>query len=408
MSIMRPPEVIMVGIGGMGHHLIDALRTRPRAKDAVITAAVDPHPESAPYASWFKDVRIPVFSELKTAFKAGISADLVFIASPIQFHVSQTLEALNEGLDVLCEKPLSAAIQDANRLVEAEKLSDHWVEIGYQWSFTESVAALKGDILDGMYGKPVRLKSLCFWPRSLAYYKRNSWAGRLLDRDSAWVLDSPANNAMAHFLHNMLFCLGGAMDGSAEPAEVEAEAFRVYPIQTFDTVACRLRVSEGAELLFYASHTTEESVGPIFDFQFSKGSVSLKEDGSITGDCPAGPRDYGSPDLDPYGKVDFALSRWRDRSAARCGPSAARAQTLSVNGIHESLNEIGRFTGASIFDKDGFSMVRGLRQDLLRCYELDCLPSEAGCSAAVKGRTFKTADYRHFPEIPPSSEEQSR
>lgn len=407
MSRSHPPEVIMVGIGGMGHHLLDALRTRSSAKDVVLTAAVDPMPDSAPCSPWLKDAGIPIFPELEEAYAAGISADLVFIASPIQFHVPQTLRALKEGADVLCEKPMAAAIQDADRLIEAEKLCAQWVEIGYQWSYSEALAALKRDILDGLYGKPLRLKALCLWPRPLAYYTRNSWAGCLTDRHSAWVLDSPANNAMAHFLHNMFYCLGGAMDRSAEPAEVEAEAFRIYPIQTFDTVACRLRTTEGVELLFYASHTTEESRGPQFDFEFSKGRVALKEGGSIISDSGTGRRDYGSPDFDSFAKVDFVLDRWREGSPARCGPAAARAQVLSVNGIHQSLREIGRFPAGSIRRSNDFHRVKGLGEDLLNCYERDCLPSEDGWKPAVKGRVVKLEAYRYFPKGSPPAGEQA-
>jgi len=41
--------------------------------------------------------------------------------------------------------------------------------IGYQWSYSEGIQSLKKDILSGLFGKPIRMKSLCLWPRDFAY-----------------------------------------------------------------------------------------------------------------------------------------------------------------------------------------------------------------------------------------------
>ena len=46
------------------------------------------------------------------------------------------------------------------------------------------------------------------FPRPLSYFKRNDWAGHLRTPAGEDVLDSPLNNATAHYLHNMLYVLG--------------------------------------------------------------------------------------------------------------------------------------------------------------------------------------------------------
>jgi len=110
---------------------------------------------------------------------------------------------------------------------------------------------LKRDLLDGRYGRPLRLATLCAWPRDRAYYRRNSWAGRLRDGDSgAWVLDSPANNAMAHFLHNALFLLGPAMTHSALPAAVTAELAARIRSRAPTRPACRVLTDAAARSSF--------------------------------------------------------------------------------------------------------------------------------------------------------------
>ena len=91
------------------------------------------------------------------------------------------------------------------------------------------------------------------------------------------MLDSPANNAMAHFLHNALFLLGPAMDRSARPAEVQGELYRALPIESADTVACRVRTEAGADVLFLASHATELAIDPRFRLECDDAVITYGE-----------------------------------------------------------------------------------------------------------------------------------
>ena len=50
------------------------------------------------------------------------------------------------------------------------------------------------------------------WPRDERYYSRNGWAGVKRTNDGTWILDSPTNNACAHFLHNMFYVLGDRIE----------------------------------------------------------------------------------------------------------------------------------------------------------------------------------------------------
>ncbi len=43
------------------------------------------------------------------------------------------------------------------------------------------------------------------------------------DGKGHWILDSPANNAMAHDLHNMFYILGLTRETSARPARLIRE-----------------------------------------------------------------------------------------------------------------------------------------------------------------------------------------
>ena len=77
---------------------------------------------------------------------------------------------------MLCEKPISATIQEARAMMAKEAETGRFVAVGYQWSFSDAIC-LKADVQAGVLGRPKRLKTLIFWPRNEEYYKR-SWAGK--------------------------------------------------------------------------------------------------------------------------------------------------------------------------------------------------------------------------------------
>lgn len=54
------------------------------------------------------------------------------------------------------------------------------------------------------------------------YNGRNAWAGARDDGAGTWILDSPINNATAHYLHNVLYVMGPAVDRSIRPVSVRS------------------------------------------------------------------------------------------------------------------------------------------------------------------------------------------
>ena len=56
------------------------------------------------------------------------------------------------------------------------------------------------------------MKTMVSWPRDDAYYDPQGWKGKRFCQDGNAVNDSIAMNATAHYLHNMLFILGEAME----------------------------------------------------------------------------------------------------------------------------------------------------------------------------------------------------
>jgi predicted dehydrogenase len=345
-----------------------------------------------------------VFATLEDFFR-NRTAELAVVSSPIQFHAGQTCLALTKGSDVLCEKPAAGTIREVRAMIEAERAADRWVSIGYQWSFSPAVQELKKDIMDHLFGRPKRLKCLYLWPRDEKYYGRTSWAGKKRDAAGGWVLDSPAQNAMAHDLHNMFYVLGKAKSAAAAPVEVEAELYRANPIENFDTAAMRARTGDGAEILFYATHASREENGPVFSYEFEGGVARCSSRTSgIRAEFATGElKSYGVPDAGGMNKLWHAIRSVRTGERPVCGLEAASSQTLCVNGMQESMPEIRDFPGGLrhvLEEKESRRIwVEGLDDALADCYAANALPSELGISWSAKGRLVKLGTQYSFPKL---------
>jgi predicted dehydrogenase len=397
-----PVSLVLVGVGGMGTVYVGELLEKKDSGLFRIAGAVDPQPNRCRQYVEMRAMGVPCFVRIEDFYRNRM-AELAVLSSPIQCHAPQTSFALAKGSHVLCEKPAAATIQDVREMIAAEKASSRFVAVGYQWSFSSAVQALKKDIGSGLFGRPKRLKCLYLWPRDEAYYRRNDWAGKKRDAEGAWVLDSPVQNAMAHDLHNMFYILGKGTDSSARPVEVEAELYRANPIENFDTAASRVRTEDGVEILILASHASNEDRGPIVHFEFEK--AVFRCDSRTSGlwvELADGTRkDYGVPDAEPMNKLWQSIAGVRDGTRPLCGLEAAASQTLCMNGMQDSMPEIRDFPAGLVraAETDGRRrmVVEGLDEALAACYETGRLPSEMGVPWGAKGTVVDLRDYTEFP-----------
>ena len=83
--------------------------------------------------------------------------DAVIIATPPHWHALVFLAALERGLDVYCEKPLSYDIREGQAMVEAAARHDRIVQIGFQRRQSKAFAEVKKLIDSGAAGKIVQV-----------------------------------------------------------------------------------------------------------------------------------------------------------------------------------------------------------------------------------------------------------
>ncbi|MCF7853857.1 MAG: Gfo/Idh/MocA family oxidoreductase [Candidatus Pacebacteria bacterium] len=336
----EPVTIALAGINGYGTFYLNPLLDESEKWGARLVAAIDPTAAQSPRFNELAERGVQVFDTMDDFYRT-MTADIVVIAAPIHYHLPMIRTAVEHNSNVLCEKPLAATAEQANELIQLEKATPAFVAVGYQWSFSKAIQSLKKDILNGKLGKPKRLRTMTLWPRQASYYARNNWAGRMKTDDGQWVLDSPANNATAHYLHNMFYVLGDTLNSSTQPQSIAGKLYRANPIENYDSAAVRVTTDCGADVFFYTTHTVRRQRGPIFHFEFEHADVHFNIDGDsiIKAHFSDGTeRDYGDPNVNPLNKLAAAVAAIKDGPAPVCGIQAAAAHTRCIGMLQKQLD----------------------------------------------------------------------
>ncbi len=383
MSAQEEISVAIVGMGGYGVAYLRNLIGPERLEGMRLIAAADPEPARCDLLPEVKRQNIPVYPTLDELL-AHTRPDLVVLSTPPQLHAEQVIAALDHGSHVLCEKPIASDPQQVRLMIQARDRAKKLVAIGYQWSFSSAILDLKRDLIANRFGRPKRFRSSVFWPRGEEYYRRNSWAGRQRDDQGRLVLDSPVNNACAHYLHNMFFVLGREIDQSDTPKRVQAELYRANRIENYDTAVIRCTTHEGAELLFIASHATQLSQDPRLKYEFELATILYGSDG--THELVANLHDgstikYGEPlDAGTAAKLEDICQAIRLHRPVACGLEAAASQNTCMFAAQKSMPQITEFPKSLVVTEGEFghriTYVRNLEMILNACYDSFALPTE--------------------------------
>lgn len=101
---------------------------------------------------------------------------VIAVCTPNGLHARHTIQALNAGKDVLCEKPMAITSYDCREMIKAAEKNNRRLFIVKQNRFNPPVAAVKQAIDKGLLGRIVSIQLNCFWNRNDDYYL-NSWKG---------------------------------------------------------------------------------------------------------------------------------------------------------------------------------------------------------------------------------------
>ena len=277
---------------------------------------------------------------------------------------------------MLCEKPVTIDLKKMQELLKAEKESGCFVAIGYQMCYQDDVLALKHDIMSGLFGKPLQMKSLRLMRRGDNYYSRNGWAGKLKCHGD-YVFDSPLSNACAHQVQNMLFLLGRNINSTASVTSVSGVLYKArVNIENFDAAAIKISTQEKVNLYYYTAHCLDEKkVGPYSELLFEEALVK-EDDGNWIAELKDGSiKDYSTCDKGKrLQKLYSVLECINNKTNPTCTLETAY-EHIKVVLLTENLPVYLRYDAKlKKGEEDSYYAIENLAKDYLACYESWSLP----------------------------------
>ena len=143
-------RVGVIGCGGIanGKHM-PALKQVP---DCEMVAFCDIVPERAEKAA--KDFGVEgarVYTDYKELL-SDASIDVVHVCTPNRSHSFITVDALEAGKHVMCEKPMAINSEEAKKMLDAHKRTGKLLSIGYQSRFRDDSVYMKQEAESGTFG----------------------------------------------------------------------------------------------------------------------------------------------------------------------------------------------------------------------------------------------------------------
>ncbi len=336
MTTDRIIRFAIVGMNGYSRDHINSVLDLQRTDAGVKLAAVSTRRRQTAeeYAAKLESQGVRIVGTLNDLLSDAPPPDVACIPTSIDLHVAMTQAALDKGCAVVVEKPVAATVQEVDALIEARNRAARPVIVGFQHLSQDRYWNIKRRLRDGIVGPVREVRGLFASPRAISYYARANWAGKM-SVNGTWVLDSPFNNACAHYLLQCLFFADPASAGTAQPLQVAAELYRAQPIEGPDTASLEVFNHNGVRVLFLVSHAIEENFGPEISVIGERGRLIVTREELFLEQHGQRVRIEETPPVgDPFSAIVRMLRGETD--VPHCSLEMARPQTVVVNGAHQS------------------------------------------------------------------------
>ena len=141
---------LRIGVAGLGRAftlMLPALSRDPRVE---LVAAADPRNEAR--SKFEADFQAKSFVSVEELCKHP-AIDIVYIATPHQFHAAQARLAASHGKHLLVEKPMALTLEDCRSMIDAAREARVALVVGHSHSFDRPILQARKIIEQGLVGK---------------------------------------------------------------------------------------------------------------------------------------------------------------------------------------------------------------------------------------------------------------
>ena len=261
---MDKVRIGIIGMGNMGRfHANDLLDGKVPRGELAAVGSTSPHKLEE-----YKEKGLQIFGSGEEMIASG-AIDALLIATPHYQHTSLGVAALEAGLHIMVEKPISAHKADAERLIAAAAARpDQVFGAMFQLRVEPRYQKIRELVQGGELGDLVRvLWIMTDWFRSEAYFQSGGWRATWKGEGGGVLL-----NQCLHQLDAMQWITG-------MPSKVRSHVGigRWHDIEVEDDVTCYMEFANGASGAFITS-SGETPGSNRFEIAGTKGRLILEND----------------------------------------------------------------------------------------------------------------------------------
>ena len=261
---MDKVRIGIIGMGNMGRfHANDLLDGKVPRGELAAVGSTSPHKLEE-----YKEKGVQIFGSGEEMIASG-AIDALLIATPHYQHTSLGVAALEAGLHIMVEKPISAHKADAERLIAtAAARPDQVFGAMFQLRVEPRYQKIRELVQGGELGDLVRvLWIMTDWFRSEAYFQSGGWRATWKGEGGGVLL-----NQCLHQLDAMQWITG-------MPSKVRSHVGigRWHDIEVEDDVTCYMEFANGASGAFITS-SGETPGSNRFEIAGTKGRLILEND----------------------------------------------------------------------------------------------------------------------------------
>ena len=182
---MKSFKLAFVGCGKVANHYKNLIKQNP-IKNLEISGVCDSNLEIAKIFS--EKFSKKYFNDLNKML-SEIEIDLVIVCSPSGLHYEQSKKIIENGNNLIVEKPLTLTVHQSEALKEAALKKNVILNVAFQNRLNPAIQILKKNFEKKRFGKVVTATVRLRWCRKQEYYN-DAWHGK-------WLSDGGVINQQA-------------------------------------------------------------------------------------------------------------------------------------------------------------------------------------------------------------------
>ena len=221
----EPVRIAVAGAGLIGQAHIRRILDDPGAR---LAAIIDPSPAAEQAAV----LGVPAFADLAEGLRAARPEGVV-IATPNALHVPHGLLAVEAGVPMLLEKPMSGDLASAMQLVGAADAAGVPILVGHHRRHSPLMQRAHDAVASGRLGRVVAATGLCLLRKPDNYF----------DGPTVWRREPGGGVVLINLIH-VIDDMRNLCGDIAAVQAVTSNAARGFPVE--DTAAILLHFASGA------------------------------------------------------------------------------------------------------------------------------------------------------------------